>query len=1018
MDSSQTIDLNWEELEEAAQRKHSSVARNFYRFLQNISKFTTCSGDKLTNIIDQRAKVTYCLPEHELHQLMDHLDACRKANIIVHFSERQGTPDIPHSGIMLDFDLKLTNASNVLNERHCQRLTNRITNVLLQDLILSNEEFKTHFFFIAKSQPINLKYGFHILIPGVQVSRGYKKYLIRKLREDKSILNVLVDMNVCGTPKNDKITECLDINSASVPVLFLGSCKRGNTPYNLVATYEIIYNNPDDFPIIQRLTDNDLANYNLVYELSIQLHTKPGLVKSRVYKYHDSLATQIETIADQTANNIINHHELIMYEHDLQTLISDDLEARYLHQILELLNPEYYTDYTKWRNVIFAIANTSDKYKPLVDWFSSKCPKKWIDGGLDKLWNEALAKHNHEHPLTKRSIIYWAKECNPVKFDEIKNNSYFTILTKYVYDYDGDLQHYMVAKIIYTMLSNKFVVDVTHGPSGGTRYCWFEFVLPKKHMTPGEVWKWRKEAEPDELHIYISESLSRVANEVSKYIEMQRQNAENDDAAKYYKELGRAYNISKRRFFNDVFKNAVIKQAQYLFRKRGFIDSLDQNGDLLGVGNGVLQLANLGRPQSILINYFHEWPISLYTKVPYRPFDPKEPWTQLLLNAIADIILEPDARIWIMLYLSTGLFRGLKEALALFWVGGGCNGKTFLLRMVAMVLGDNYATKLNIQLLTSDRESADKPNSAFMRLKKRGYGYFEESNKREILNTARLKEIVNPGDVTGRDLHQRQETFQMTATLVAASNYDFLVDTTDHGTWRRLKHYVSKVRFCSNPTNQYEKQEDPRYIHEYIKDPECQIAFLSILVFFWERLQSEYNGQIKYVPCATLERESEIFRNSQDTLNRFITERIVISPGGETYSMAVVAAKYFEWYSANIDTRKHVVSEMIQELENSALNKFLLWGPNRTRLLNGCRILNIQETLMLNDGESYIGIKEPDYCNSSYIDSNNWWNCQMPKPTCKGKKECIQDDDMDFSESKLRIEATERLLAEELNKLL
>ncbi len=64
--------------------------------------------------------------------------------------------------------------------------------------------------------------------------------------------------------------------------------------------------------------------------------------------------------------------------------------------------------------------------------------------------------------------------------------------------------------------------------------------------------------------------------------------------------------------------------------------------------------------------------------------------------------------------------------------------------------------------LVSPREDASKPNSAFMRLKGRGFGYFEESNKCEVLNTSRMKEMVNPGEVTASEKCKVQETFEIT----------------------------------------------------------------------------------------------------------------------------------------------------------------------------------------------------------------------------------------------------------------
>lgn len=168
------------------------------------------------------------------------------------------------------------------------------------------------------------------------------------------------------------------------------------------------------------------------------------------------------------------------------------------------------------------------------------------------------------------------------------------------------LEHYMIAKVIYAMMGNKFVVDVD---SNG-KYVWFEFVLPGQPMNQGEIWKWRKEVNPDELHIYISENFSRVMDRITEHIKYHLSQPHESNILNYYKKLLKAFERSKSKIFNDSFKKGVIRQAEFLFRQRSFIQTLDTNPHLLGVGNGVLSIETI---PAKLINHFHEHPIHQYT---------------------------------------------------------------------------------------------------------------------------------------------------------------------------------------------------------------------------------------------------------------------------------------------------------------------------------------------------------------------------------------------------------------------
>jgi phage/plasmid-associated DNA primase len=620
------------------------------------------------------------------------------------------------------------------------------------------------------------------------------------------------------------------------------------------------------------------------------------------------------------------------------------------------------------------------------------------------MWEDAVSKRGaHDNPLTRRSIIRWAQLSNPARFRQISDQNYFTILSKYVYDYGGVLEHAMVAKVLYAMLGNKFIVDVDPSLPRGSAYVWYEFVVPGQASCPGEVWKWRREVEPDELQKYISQNLVAVFDQVSDHIGEQEADADDEAKAKYYSKLAGAFMTSRRKIFNDGFKKGVVSQANFLFRHRNFIETLDKDPLCIGIGNGVLRLG----PKCVVIDHFHELPIMKFTPVIYRGFDPENPWTRLMLNAIADIIPERDFRDWLLYFAASSLAGGVKEGLLLLWHGGGANGKTWFMRMVAKVLGKSYATKLDIGLLTAERSKPNDPNSAVMQLLGCRWGYVEETQKAEPLNTQRLKEIVNPGEISGNEKFKKQETFEIEANIAVGQNYDFVVDTTDHGTWRRLKHYHSKVKFCSNPdpNNPFEKKDDQRYVCEYVNDPQCQAAFFSILVHYYERLQNEHGGSLKGISCPTLERETEIFRNSQDSVNRFVTQSIVLSPGGGySYPLAALSARYHEWYDKNIDKRRHVASETIQDLENSAVGKHIKRAENKTLVLRGCRLLTPDAGGLL-AGEAYLSAFDPaEVARADALPGDDgpaaWW-AGPPAPGARAPAradEFLAGDDCSFPE--------------------
>jgi phage/plasmid-associated DNA primase len=1043
--------IAWSAVDESVQRKHRKGARELNGFLRDTAHaFLTKKNDERTNIIDQGDRLTYNLNREYVSRLFGYLEQCRTEGSTAHFSERQGIPSAPRSGFMLDFDIKTTMKKPVLSDRHYYRLTGALLAALSREVDFAAQmppsaggkmplEMKIHVFFIIKPAAVLIdgtgnagdpgssttsyyKYGLHALVPGIKMGRAYKKWFLRQFKSDPAVTSTLQELGVIGDP-----CDVLDQNSASVPVLFFGSCKRGGTPYVLGAALEVTLDIADAVgysapPVIKKLTPADLAPYNLVAELSLMSEAeyedeRPPLVRMMEFECRPEIALKAQDWGERTQGDVTPGEELLLAEHSLSTLTLHNAEARHLHALLGLLSEEYYTDRGKWRDVIFALANTNDQYKPLAIWFSHKCPRKWADGGLDALdtlWDDAVARRGHcERPITMASIQHWARVSDPARYGETMERSYFAMLTAYVYEFGGNLQHAMIAKVLHAMLGAKFCVDVTTGARGALSYCWFEFVLPGQSMQPGELWKWRKEVEPDDVHVYMSDKLSKVFDQISEHLEERRSAATEEAQAKYYVTLAKTFAKSKLNLYNDTFKNGVIKQANYIFRRRGFVKQLDTMPDLFGVLNGVLKLG----PKITLIDHFHEYPVSQSSTIAYVPFDPTNPWMKLVLGAVADIFPEPDARDWILFHACQGLSGAPKEGLFLLLEGGGQNGKTSFLRWVAKALGP-AADKFNIQLMSDAREDASKPNSSLMALKRVNYAYCEETKQGQVLNDARMKELVTAGEVSGRDLQTKQETFTMRCNFVAASQFSFIVNSTDHGTWRRLVFYANKTKFRANPdpNNPFEKKDNAKFGLQYASDPQFLSAMLSLLCHYYERLQNEYGGELKKVRSPTIERETAKFRISQDALHRWISESIVLSPDNETeYPLGVLGGHYTEWYGTHIDRKRHVASEIIKEIEASVLGKKLCMAPNRTLVLRGCRVL-LADEMALRPGEEMLTTAEMrgNHTNAEWAracaeadniaaaadsarraDGRPWWEARVsPVAAAAIKPDTVDDSDL------------------------
>ncbi len=957
-------------IEEIIQDKISKTIRELKLFLRS-GNFITEKGDQKTNLINVAERKTYYLSPPHIEEFFIRLEECRKEKLMLHFSERQETADITHSGIMIDFDRYQRSKSADITSKHLESLTRHIAKILYDTLdfekyLNADGEFIYHVFFIRKPSVVLVesniagaatlyKDGFHMLIPELQVTKGYKRYLNQELLNRNSMPTIFRDIDhIEGADK------MLDKMSASNPVHFFGNSKPERIAYNLVSAYRMVVNYNDMDTNRESLDAVSLNSgfvpgtkqpVNLSYELSLafKLDTVDGnktWLAKRPINYKSTLETKIQLIVEKSASGIMQEGELLDNEDSVDILTMGNADANYLRKLLEILHISYATEYEKWFKVICAIAHTNTNYKPLAVWFSHRKPESWSQMEIDRVWAEATNNRFGRKPVTKRSLVFWAKESSPAKFAEINKENYFQILARAAYDNEGRVEHSMAARVLYAMVGDKFVADSEKDKSP---YEWFEFVTPGQAMKKGEIYKWRKENRPDNLHLFIAEHMPKVYMQLCQNIKDRRETAENVPLAKYWQTVERTFRQFMSKLSNDGFQNGIICQGQYRFRCRGFLNELDSYEDIIGVGNGVLKIGIEPR----LIKGFHEYRISKYTDTDYIPYNPKNIYIKTLLNAFHDIFPEEDAFEFMMMHASTGLDAKESACLLLLLLGGGQNGKSFFAKMIHNTLGNQYCASGKPGLLTSQMERSESANSALFQMKDKRAFYFDEFNKCETLNIARMKSIVSPGYQTGRDLHMQQSNFKNTSNPIAMSNYPFIIDTTDHGTWRRIYIYRNKVKFCSNPDpqNSWEKKEDRRFIYDYINDPLYKEAMLSIMVHYYAKLCGQYSGDIKNIPVPTIARETEEFRNSQDVLNRFITQMIVKSPGADPIGLPTLAAKYVEWYSRQMSRGTISISDAEAQFENSRIAASLERKASGTLFLVGYRVRYALEE-PLQDGET------------------------------------------------------------------
>ena len=396
----------------------------------------------------------------------------------------------------------------------------------------------------------------------------------------------------------------------------------------------------------------------------------------------------------------------------------------------------------------------------------------------------------------------------------------------------------------------------------------------KRDLQPGEVWKWcERGPEPESLCEYISEGLNPLMQSMREDIKSKLSAATEKELIKYYKGLSTRFTNVMVSLNDNRFKRGIVKEAAHLFLKRSFAKKLDKDGALMGVGNGVLKLGKTVE----FINHYHEHLVSAHTPVNYKPFDPKDPDTQKVLNYFKTIIPERDARLKIVMGFAA-ILDGVAEGPRVHHIlrggperqdhahehseegarhvrrhdqPGRPHGRSAVRGQAQQ--RDRQHVQQAIPVLRGDRS---RPGA------ERGHGQADEQS----------------WEISCRDLHKPQSSHMVTWRMWLCSNFLPVLDSKDYALLRRIVLYNFKIKFTSHPQAPNERQEDPSDRFQVGQRRRYPGGFPEHPGVLLRAAAAALRGQHQAGEESTMEAETQAYFNKNDYVNKFITNMVVESP--------------------------------------------------------------------------------------------------------------------------------------------
>lgn len=764
--------------------------------------------------------------------------------------------------IMVDFDFRYD--TSIERRQHSETHINDMVDLYFQEIkdmldIPVNTNIPV---FIFEKGNVNMldkitKDGIHMII-GIHMDRTLQ--LILRSRMVTKLKNIWSDL-----PLQNTWDEVLDegITKGTTNWQLYGSRKPGNESYMLKYHYILELDDNNDWC----LNINDITKFDVKSNFQLLTAQYKG---HRTFDMVEGIKDEYNTVKYAKQNKPKNRLKIIdknkkiditdvtsrdMLDDVVEQLLSDvdskDYQIKETHQYTMCLSENYYNPYDKWIRVGWALKNTSDRL--FVSWiaFSAQSDKFEFDKIPEYYEMWCRFDRCNDDGLTFRSIMYWAKNDNYVKYKEVREETIGYFVEKTIEnptDFDFAMVLYHMYKDDYTCVSIK-------------KDIWYTFI---NH-------RWEENEGGTNLRMAISKELFKIYFDKMQILYSQMTLVDTDKREALEKQCGKLSKLSndlKRRGVKD----NIMREAKEIFYDSDFIDKVDANPKLLCFNNGVIdfdtKIFRKGKPDDY---------ISKSTKISYLKLDISKHKT--IMDEINDFMCklfpEQDLRDYMWQHLASSLIGENNDQTFNIYNGNGSNGKSKLVELMSACLGDYKAT-VPITLITAKRNSIGGTSSEVVQLKGVRYAVMQEPSKGDRLNEGIMKEITGGDPLQGRALFKDSITFIPQFKLVVCTNTLLDVNSNDEGTWRRLCVCEFKSKFCAkeefDDEREYQFEIDKKLGEKYVQW--CPI-FISMLV---EKAYTT-GGLVKI--CDAVKASSSSYRNTQDYYSEFVSDKVKKTAGGK-----------------------------------------------------------------------------------------------------------------------------------------
>jgi P4 family phage/plasmid primase-like protien len=792
-------------------------------------------------------------------------------------SEYLTEKQIPNGPILVDLDFRYE--YSICEHQYGDGHIFDIVELYLEEIktLLQIDENSSFEIFVMEKQNVNrveaknyTKDGIHIIF-GVQMDHVMQQMLRQR------ILKKIPE--ICDIPIINTWETVLDegISTGKIGWQLYGSKKPDHEAYKLTKWYIATMDDSGSFELEEQDSEFDVvANFE---KLSVQYTGNPKfeINVDCLAEYNQQLMTSQKRAPTTTttnptvplveinSNNYVQCIDSITCIEELRAateavLNSLNTSMREIHDYTQILPEQYYQpgSHLLNRKVAFALKHTDDRL--FLSWVMLRSKADDFDyGDIPNLYREWSKMSRRNNGITKKSIVYWAKQDAYEAYMNVKQNMLSTFIEKSV----QNINDYDMAMVLYQMYKEKYIcASITHKQ-------WYVFHNHRWVIDRGQT---LRKAISQEMFIEYSKYQAKCIEELGK---LKEEDEETNEKAQNIKKTLKNVATALQKCKQSSDKDHMMKEALELFYDDNFIKNMDANKYLLCFTNGVIDFDadNEFGGRIIFRDGYPQDYITKTTGIPYIPASTIDKvMEKQIIQFMEEIFPDPELRNYMWDHLASCLIGTNLNQTFNIYVGSGSNGKSLLTDLMKHTLGD-YTGIVPITLVTEKRTGIGGVSPELIQLKGVRYAVMQEPSKDMRVNEGMMKQLTGGDPLQGRALYCDSETFDPQFKLVVCTNSLLDFNSNDDGTWRRIRKCDFESKFMDIEDYKEAEKDGKTFLKDKtLKDkmPKWASVFASMLV------SRAYVTKGNVAECDRIMNSSKQYRQSQDPFSAFINDKIVV----------------------------------------------------------------------------------------------------------------------------------------------